>query len=87
MRFEDSQSYIASQESFHPVVAGVDMISELYGEREATLLYRMRTATPAGDQRTAEHFTVADGRIASIELIFDASPGRPLLSKLHLIDG
>lgn len=59
----------------------------MYGEGDATLLDRLRTADPAGDQRTAEHFTVVDGGIASIELIFDASPWRPPLSTLDLIDG
>ena len=46
------------------------MISELYGEGEATLLYDLRTSTPAGTQRTAEHFRLAAGKIASIILLF-----------------
>jgi hypothetical protein len=32
-----------------------------------------------GSQRTAEHFKLADGKITSILLIFDASDCRPLL--------
>lgn len=56
------------------------MISELYGESEATLVYDVHTKTPVGTQRTAEHFQVRDGRIISIMLIFDATLWRPLLA-------
>ncbi len=54
------------------------MISELYGESEATLVYDVHTATPAGTQRTAEHFRLGDGKITSIMLIFDATPWQPM---------
>ncbi|HEY4028434.1 MAG TPA: hypothetical protein VGO86_18550, partial [Candidatus Dormibacteraeota bacterium] len=86
MRFDDPAAYLASHGDFQQVVTGLDMISELYGEGEATLVYDLHTATPAGTQRTAEHFTLAAGKIASILLIFDASPWRPMLAALGLID-
>jgi hypothetical protein len=44
------------------VVTGVDMLSELYGESEATLVYDVHTATPVGTQRTAEPFACGTGR-------------------------
>ncbi len=83
MRFDDPAAYLASHGDFQRMVRGLDMISELYGEGEATLVYDLHTATPAGTQRTAEHFTVADGRIASILLIFDASPWLPMLPAMR----
>jgi hypothetical protein len=39
-------------------------------------------ATPVGTQRTAEHFRLEDGRIASITPIFDATWWRPMMAML-----
>ena len=86
MRFDDPAAYLAGHGDFQRLVTGLDMISELYGEGEATLIYDLHTATPAGTQRTAEHLTVSDDGIASILLIFDASPWRPMLAALGVID-
>lgn len=58
------------------------MISELYGETEATLVYDVQTATTVGTQRTAEYFRLREGRIAAILLIFDATDWRPLMAML-----
>ncbi|MER7502807.1 hypothetical protein AB0L05_06190 [Nonomuraea pusilla] len=60
----------------------MDLISGLYGEPEATLVYDVHTATPAGTQRTAEHFRLTDGRITSIMLIFDSAPWQPMASAI-----
>ena len=76
MRFDDPATYLASHRGFHPLVTGLDLISALYGEGEATLIYDLHTVTPPGTQRTAEHFKVADGKISSVMMIFDASPWR-----------
>jgi hypothetical protein len=78
MRFDNRAAYLDSHRSFQTLVTGMTMISELYGPEEATLLYDLETATPAGVQRTAEHFRVADGRVASIVLLFDSAPWRPI---------
>jgi SnoaL-like domain len=85
--FDDSTDYLASHAQFQQFVTGLDMISDLYGDDEATLVYDLRTATPAGTQRTAEHFKLEDGRIASILLIFDASEWRPLLAAAGVLRG
>jgi hypothetical protein len=69
----DTDGHLAGLTAFLQVVTGVDLISELYGESEATLVYDVHTATPVGTQRTAEHFTLHEGRITSIKLIFDAT--------------
>ncbi|MFD9697590.1 hypothetical protein [Lentzea sp. NPDC059081] len=62
------------------IVTGVDLLSELYGEAEATLVYDVHTASPAGTQRTAEHFRVGEDGISSILLIFDAAPWQALMA-------
>ncbi|GLW96810.1 nuclear transport factor 2 family protein [Microtetraspora sp. NBRC 16547] len=78
MSSADAAGHLSGLPGFLQVVTGVDMISELYGESEATLVYDVHTATPAGTQRTAEHFRLDDGRITSIMLIFDATPWQPM---------
>ncbi|MGW6692096.1 hypothetical protein [Streptomyces sp. NPDC054961] len=63
------------------IVTGVELISELYGETEATLVYDVHTAPAIGiTQHTAEHFRLSDGRITSIKLIFDAAPWQAIMS-------
>ncbi|MEV7525372.1 nuclear transport factor 2 family protein [Streptomyces sp. NPDC091371] len=63
------------------IVTGVELISELYGETEATLVYDVHTAPGVGiTQRTAEHFRLHDGRITSIRLIFDSAPWQAIMS-------
>jgi ketosteroid isomerase-like protein len=74
-----ADDHLAGLPAFLGIVTGVDMTSELYGENEATLVYDVHTATPVGTQRTAEHFRLRDGRIASIQLIFDATAWRPIM--------
>jgi len=76
MGFDSPVTYLARHGAFQQLVTGLDMISELYGEGEATLVYDLHTATPAGTQRTAEHFRLTAGKISSILMIFDASPWR-----------
>jgi hypothetical protein len=76
----DVTGHLAGLTGFLQVVTGVEMISELYGETEATLVYDVHTATPVGIQRTAEHFRLRDGRIESITLIFDATRWHPIMA-------
>jgi len=72
---ESAHQHLGGLESFLGIVTGVDLVSELYGESEATLVYDVHTSIPAvGTQRTAEHFHLTDGRIDAIRLIFDATP-------------
>jgi hypothetical protein len=81
---DDRTGHLATLPGFVSIVQGVDLISELYGEAEATLVYDVHTATPVGTQRTAEHFRLHDGRIVSIMLLFDASPWRPMQAHIEL---
>ncbi|MEU6272809.1 hypothetical protein ABZ871_10375 [Streptomyces populi] len=72
---DSPHGHLDGLDAFLGIVSGVDLVSELYGEREATLLYDVHTSVPAvGTQRTAEHFHLTDGRIDTIRLIFDATP-------------
>ena len=68
-------AYLEGLARFSAIATGSVVISELYGENEATLVYDVLT-TPIGKIRTAEHFRLTDGRIASILLIFDATAWR-----------
>lgn len=63
------------------VTADVELISELYGENEATLLYDLHTVPAVGiTQRTVEHFRLRDGRITAITLVFDSAPWQALMA-------
>lgn len=78
MRMTDRGVYLRNHRGFQKLVKHVRLISELYGQDEATLIYDQETGTPAGVQRTAEHFRIVNGKIASILLIFDSAPWRPI---------
>lgn len=82
MSSEDPAGHLAGLSGFLQVVTGVDMISELYGECEATLVYDVHTATPAGTQHTAEHFRLDGAGITSIRLIFDGTPWQAMLAMM-----
>ncbi|MET9888290.1 hypothetical protein ABZZ20_35280 [Streptomyces sp. NPDC006430] len=63
------------------IVTGVELISELYGETEATLVYNVHTAPTVGiTQHTAEHFQLRNGRITSITLVFDSAPWQAIMA-------
>jgi ketosteroid isomerase-like protein len=76
----DATGHLATLNGFLQIVTGVDLISELYGDAEATLVYNVHTATPVGVQHTAEHFTLANDRITAISLIFDATGWHSMLA-------
>jgi len=82
MRSADPAGHLSGLPDFLHVVTGLDMISELYGEGEATLVYDVHTATPVGTQRTAEHFRLDEAGITSIMLIFDGTPWQAMLGHL-----
>ncbi|EOD63893.1 hypothetical protein [Amycolatopsis vancoresmycina] len=76
----DARGHLDGLAGFVGIVTGVDLISELYGESEATLVYDVHTATPVGTQHTAEHFRLRNGKIEAISLVFDATRWRPLMA-------
>ncbi|MBE1493349.1 urea transporter [Amycolatopsis lexingtonensis] len=80
MSSHDVRGHLDGLAAFVAVVTGVELISELYGDSEATLVYDVHTATPVGVQRTAEHFRLRDGKIEAITLIFDATRWHPVMA-------
>jgi hypothetical protein len=87
MRIENPSAYLASHAGFHPLITRLVVISELYGEGEATILFDLESETPVGTQRTAEHFRIAGGKIASIFTLFDATEWRALLGAIGTESG
>ncbi|GAB3572356.1 hypothetical protein GCM10027405_38960 [Arthrobacter alkaliphilus] len=66
-----------SSAAFVAALHGSETIAALVDDVTAVLVYHPHTAatTPAS---TAEHFTVAEGRISRSVLIFDRHPFAPL---------
>jgi hypothetical protein len=87
MAFDSPRQHVAALFRFVPFITRVELISELYGEGEATLIYDLHTSLPAGVQPSAEHFRVTDGRISSINIIFDATLWRPIIEGAAVIRG
>jgi ketosteroid isomerase-like protein len=79
--YDTKDAYLAGLTRFRGLVTGLELISELYGEGEATLLYDVHTSTPAGTLRTAEHFRVGPEGIVSTQLIFDATDWKAMLAE------
>jgi hypothetical protein len=78
--FNRADDFIAALTMFHMMLRGVNLISSYFSESGAALLYDCDTMTPAGVLRTAEFFTVEDGKITSIRLVFDATELRKLMA-------
>jgi hypothetical protein len=78
--FSRADDFIAALTMFQMMLRGVNLIYSYYSENGAALLYDCDTMTPAGILRTAEFFTVKDGKIASIRLVFDATELRKLMA-------
>lgn len=72
--------HLEGLDGFLGIVVEVDLISELYSDSEATLIYDVHTASSVGIQRTAEHFRLHDGRITAITLIFDSAPWQAIMA-------
>jgi hypothetical protein len=79
--YDSKDAYLTGLTRFRGFVTGVDLISELYGDAEAMLLYDVHTNTPAGTLRTAEYFTLRGGKIASTLLVFDATEWKAMLAR------
>jgi hypothetical protein len=80
-RFTSADAFVATLAQFVQMVERVDLLAELYGENEASLLYDCVTRSPAGVIRTAEFFRLDDdGRIGAIRLVFDATELRKLMA-------
>ena len=89
MAFDSPHQHVAALARFVPFITRIDMISELYGDGEATLVYDLYTSLPGGAavQRSAEHFRVSGDRISEIIIIFDATPSHAILKAADELRG
>lgn len=75
-----ADDFIVALMMFQKMLRGINLIQSFFSESEAALLYDCDTISPAGVIRTAEFFTVKDGKIKSIKLVFDATELRKLMA-------
>lgn len=78
--FHRADDFIGALTMFQKMLRGVNLIQSFYSESGVALLYDCNTMSPAGIIRTAEFFTVGDGKIKSIRLVFDATELRKLMA-------
>jgi hypothetical protein len=78
--FRRADDFIVGLTMFQTMLRGINLIQSFFSENGAALLYDCDTMSPAGVIRTAEFFTVRDGKIKSIRLVFDATELRKLMS-------
>jgi hypothetical protein len=78
--FRKAYDFIGALAMFQKMLRRVTLIQSFYSESGAALLYDCDTLSPAGVIRTAEFFTVSDGKIKSIRLVFDATELRKLMA-------
>ena len=79
-RFQNADDLVRALGGLLQMVSEVRLIAEFFSGDQAMLLYDVVTPTPAGNIRSAEHFTVKDGRIQAIKLVFDATELRKLMA-------
>ncbi len=78
--FHRADDFIVGLTMFQSMIRGVTLIQSYFSKHGAALLYDCDTMSPAGMVRTAEFFTVNDGKIRSIRLIFDATELRKIMA-------
>ena len=77
--FRRADDFIATLTMFQKMLRKINLIQSFFSEDSAALLYDCDTMSPAGVIRTAEFFTITDGKIKSIRLVFDATELRKLM--------
>ena len=77
--FTRAEAFLAALRQFQGMLRQVTVLRRLYDSEGGALLYDCDTASPAGMIRTAEFFSVRDGKIAEIRLVFDATEMRKLM--------
>jgi ketosteroid isomerase-like protein len=76
---DSADALMEALKRFTSMVTNVRLIMSAFEGDRAALLYDCETPTPAGAIRTAEFFTVRDGKIAEIRVVFDATELRKLM--------
>ncbi|NTU97717.1 MAG: nuclear transport factor 2 family protein [Chlorobiaceae bacterium] len=72
-RFSTADDFIGTLIRFRRMVTDVTLQESLFEKECAALLYECSTDTPAGIIRFAEFFTVREGKISGITLVYDAT--------------
>lgn len=78
--FGSADRFIPALGGFAAMLERVDLLQEFYAATGAALLYDCVTRSPAGTIRTAEFFELENGKIARIQLVFDATELRKLMT-------
>ena len=78
--FSKADDFVAALTQFQGMLQNVTVLRRFFSEDGAALLYDCETPTPAGTIRTAEFFTIRDGKISEIRLVFDATELRKLMA-------
>ncbi len=77
--FSKAEDFIAALTQFKQMLKSVTLLNSFYDKQSAALLYDCDSASPAGNIRTAEFFTVSNDKISAIRLVFDATELRKLV--------
>lgn len=77
--FHKADDFVGALQRFHSMLRGVKLLKSFFDQDSAALLYDCDTVSPAGVIRTAEFFSVTNGQISEIRLVFDASELRKLM--------
>jgi hypothetical protein len=71
--YDNVDDFMAALARFQGMLKEALMIKSFFGDEGGSLLYDCDTKTPIGIMRTAEFFTVIEGKITEIRLVFDAT--------------
>ena len=75
--FGDADRYIASLEHLSGIVSGAEKQKVFVDGDDVCVICDLKTA-PVPSSRTCEWYTVRDGKIASVSVVFDARPFAPM---------
>ena len=77
--YDSAEAFMAALGRFQSMLKDAVMVKCFFGEDGGALLYDCYTSTPIGVMRTAEFFTIRNGKITDICLVFDASEFRKMV--------
>jgi ketosteroid isomerase-like protein len=75
--FSDANSYLAALQRLGGIVTGVDKQKVFVDGDDVCVIYDLKTAV-VPSARTCDWYTVRDGKIASVSVVFDARPFAPM---------
>jgi ketosteroid isomerase-like protein len=75
--FDDADAYMGAIRGLSQIVTGADKRKVFVDGDDVCVIYDLETG-PVPSAPTAEWYRVRDGRIASIQVFFDARPFAPL---------